>query len=227
MGAITNYETPTDGAMGDQPKPWLLHAMDISALNFCAFAACDAGLGPGASDDGDGILIASPNALDTGGVDIFHLPSEKRVLQLHPQKDANTGMVMSLAMFPSAPSNEQTRLTLMAGYEDGRVVVHYYDHPAIQISDGSWHKGMDCKAHSQPVLSLDLSPRRDVFFTSSADAVITAWMLEQAAGDSATGDEKCAFKTANTKHAGQQGLSVRSDGKIFATAGWDARARVA
>ena len=34
-------------------------------------------------------------------------------------------------------------------------------------------------------------------------------------------------KTTHTKHAGQQGLAVRrSDGRIFATAGWDGRVRV-
>lgn len=34
------------------------------------------------------------------------------------------------------------------------------------------------------------------------------------------------LKTINTKHAGQQDLRLRSDGRIFATAGWDARVRV-
>ncbi|CAK7226284.1 Astra associated protein 1 Asa1 [Sporothrix bragantina] len=32
--------------------------------------------------------------------------------------------------------------------------------------------------------------------------------------------------TINTKHAGQQGLRIRDDGRLFATAGWDARVRV-
>jgi len=34
------------------------------------------------------------------------------------------------------------------------------------------------------------------------------------------------LKEVQTKHAGQQGLQIRSDGKIFATAGWDSRVRV-
>lgn len=34
------------------------------------------------------------------------------------------------------------------------------------------------------------------------------------------------LKTINTKHSGQQGLRIRSDGKIFATAGWDSKVRV-
>lgn len=34
------------------------------------------------------------------------------------------------------------------------------------------------------------------------------------------------LKIVDTKHTGQQGLSVRSDGRIFATAGWDSRIRV-
>ena len=33
------------------------------------------------------------------------------------------------------------------------------------------------------------------------------------------------IKTVNTKHAGQQSLRVRSDGRIFATAGWDSKVR--
>ncbi|RMZ76717.1 hypothetical protein DV737_g4719, partial [Chaetothyriales sp. CBS 132003] len=220
--------TPADGAVDDQPKPWLLHAMDMSALNFCAFAIV-CGAGHGNDDDwtpassGEELLIASPNAIDSGGVDVFHLPSERRVLQLHSQKDRKTGMVMSMAMFLRPLSNEQVRLYLMSGYEDGHVMVHYYDDLSTQRSSGSWHKAMDCKAHSQPVLSLDLSPHRDAFFSSSADAVIAKFLLTPAGGGAADGDG--AFKTANTKHAGQQGLSVRSDGKIFATAGWDARAR--
>jgi WD40 repeat protein len=34
------------------------------------------------------------------------------------------------------------------------------------------------------------------------------------------------LKTVNTKHSGQQGLRIRNDGKVFATAGWDSRVRV-
>lgn len=34
------------------------------------------------------------------------------------------------------------------------------------------------------------------------------------------------LKIVQTKHSGQQGLTIRSDGKIFATAGWDSRVRV-
>lgn len=34
------------------------------------------------------------------------------------------------------------------------------------------------------------------------------------------------LKIVKTKHSGQQGLKVRSDGRIFATAGWDSKVRV-
>ena len=34
------------------------------------------------------------------------------------------------------------------------------------------------------------------------------------------------MKILQSKHSGQQGLQIRSDDKIFATAGWDARIRV-
>lgn len=34
------------------------------------------------------------------------------------------------------------------------------------------------------------------------------------------------LKILNTKHSGQQSVQIRSDGKIFATAGWDSKIRV-
>jgi WD40 repeat protein len=34
------------------------------------------------------------------------------------------------------------------------------------------------------------------------------------------------YKTLNTKHAGQQSLRVRSDGRLFVTGGWDSRIRI-
>lgn len=37
---------------------------------------------------------------------------------------------------------------------------------------------------------------------------------------------KDPLKTINTKHSGQQSLDIRSDGRIFATAGWDSKVRV-
>ncbi|KAF2972806.1 hypothetical protein GQX73_g703 [Xylaria multiplex] len=38
--------------------------------------------------------------------------------------------------------------------------------------------------------------------------------------------ETLPFKIIDTKHSGQQGLHIRSDGRIFATAGWDSKLRV-
>lgn len=74
------------------------------------------------------------------------------------------------------------------------------------------------------MLSLSISPFPDTapyFLTSSADAVIAKHPLHLS---TSTAPEPA--KVVNTKHSGQQSISVRSDGKIFATAGWDTRIRV-
>lgn len=38
--------------------------------------------------------------------------------------------------------------------------------------------------------------------------------------------QRAPLKTVNTKHSGQQSLKIRSDSRIFATAGWDSKIRV-
>ncbi len=188
---------------------------------------------------------------------------------MSPEKK-NNGMVMALSLF-----YQNGLLTFIAGYESGGIAV-------MQLDSHGWATRYQSTPHSQPVLSLDISPAKDFFFTSSADALIVKHPLptredllsdppggetaKESAG-SASGENpgnsnnntreptsgisalSAAFaehakaspssrdasraqaqtvplKVVNTKHSGQQSLRVRSDGKIFVTAGWDAKIRV-
>lgn len=186
------------------------------------------------------------------------------------------GMVMALSVSYIANS-----LTLVAGYENGLVIVAQL---SAQIG---WMVRYRAKPHSQPILSLGVTPDSEFFFTSSADAIIAKHPLPtstprgSSAGDAAQrileprgesraeGQEDTSAKAAiaqtsllsaalaqhrdvpttntpqtanagahearvttepvkvvNTKHSGQQSLRVRSDGRIFATGGWDSKVRV-
>ncbi|KEF54194.1 uncharacterized protein A1O9_09989 [Exophiala aquamarina CBS 119918] len=215
-------ESPS-AAQTQHPQPWLLHSLDVNALNFCAFSVCDQypEQAPASPMNPTPQLLASPNGLDSGGIDIFQLPSERRVSQLRSDPAVDTGMVMSVALFHSLELQEE--LVLVSGYEDGQVMVHTccgaFDHK----SQG-WVKVLMGKPHSQPVLSLDVFPSKRHFVTSSADAIIAKFSLDP--NETRLESSQNAEKAINTKHAGQQGLNVRSDGKIFATAGWDGRIRV-
>lgn len=128
---------------------------------------------------------------------------------------------MSVALFRALEPRGE--LVLVSGYEDGQVMVHTHSGAFDDKAQG-WIKIMMGKPHSQPVLSLDVFPSKRHFVTSSADAIIAKFTLELD-GTQLTSSQN-AEKTINTKHAGQQGLNVRSDGKIFATAGWDGRVRI-
>lgn len=181
-------------------------------------------------------------------------------------------MVMAVALFNQADS-----LTLVAGYENGLAIVAHRD-PV----KNDWIPLYQATCHSQPVLSLSVSPARDFFITSSADAVIAKHPLPPVvsqdttsthvttthgaqvsesqesdravnAGDKTVGKSLLGaalakaqqnpssqlkppykypeaqtqpLKTVNTKHAGQQGIQIRDDGLVFATAGWDSKVRV-
>ena len=103
-------------------------------------------------------------------------------------------------------------LHVLAGYESGHVAIWQCTTSASQCKLLYIHK-----SHSQPILSLSIATILGSFYTSSADAIIARHSLIATEGGS---------KVVQTKHAGQQSLSVRNDEKIFATAGWDGRVRV-
>lgn len=220
-------------------QPWLVHSLPVNALNFCAFSmvflpqdkanmASDAGGSSKENKSLSSVLIAVPNALNSGAIDLFHLPQERRICTIPADTDVQTGMVMAANLVIS-PSGE---LYVASAYEDGRVMVHgcrgsLHEKDLTQgaKTPWKWEKLYICRAHSQPVLSLHVSPAGNYFFSSSADAVLAKHPIPTL-GSPGHAPEELPTKSINTKHAGQQGVRIRSDGKIFATAGWDSRVRV-
>ncbi|KAL3473054.1 WD repeat protein [Aspergillus californicus] len=221
-------------------QPWLVHSLPVNALNFCAFSMLFLTLphAEKANEDqppsSSSALIAVPNALDSGAIDLFHLPRERRICTIPTDPSTKTGMVMAATLIRPSSSED---LLVTAAYEDGHVMVFgcrgvfTNNHPLIN-PDGTaepqkkwkWEKLYGCRPHTQPVLSIDVPPSGDYFISSSADAILVKHPISFF-GSSRTAIEK-PLKSLNTRHAGQQGLRIRADGKIFATAGWDSRVRV-
>jgi WD40 repeat protein len=114
---------------------------------------------------------------------------------------------------------QSKHLTVIAGYESGHAAIS-------QLISSTWKPLYLTQAHKQPILSLDVSPSKDFFLTSSADAIIAKHPIPISADNIISAVDNMPLKTLQTKHAGQQSLQIRNDGKIFATAGWDSKARV-
>ena len=123
---------------------------------------------------------------------------------------------MALALFHHP---QTTHLTIIAGYESGHTTVS-------QFSSNNWSVIYTSQVHTQPILSLDVSPLKDAYLTSSADAIIAKHPIPVTPENIIMAVQNLPLKTVQTKHSGQQGLRVRNDGKIFATAGWDTKVRV-
>lgn len=224
MGFST--ELPLEGEQKkERRQPWLLHALDAPTTNFCAFSSCagprsantqEASVASDSSattettnstseeEEESTLLIATASATESE-IQIHSLPSELKVgiIPGPDQTRGKTGMVMALCIFTTSTN----KVAVVAGYESGRTYVY------AQIATvGCWEARYTCCPHSQPILSMDVDLSLGVYFTSGADAVVAKHPLSlevQGGG---------AVKEVQTKHAGQQGLSVRSDGKVFATA---------
>ncbi|KAI3538950.1 WD repeat domain-containing protein [Colletotrichum filicis] len=216
---------PLDETAEPRPQPWLLHLIDVNTMNFCSFASCAPMPGEDASESSN-LLLAVPNTLASESVDIYELPSKKR---LHTIKSTEkNGMVMALALLyvdvpGSTPSSTNGRLTLVAAYENGLATV-------LQLNSGTWNTTYLSQVHNQPILSLDVIAEQGYFLTSGADATIAKHPIPGPNpgpnADIDGGIIQQPLKILNTKHSGQQSLRLRDDGRIFATAGWDSVIRV-
>ncbi|KAM7201991.1 WD40-repeat-containing domain protein [Rhypophila sp. PSN 637] len=254
---------PLDPSTESRPDPWMLYMLEVNTMNFCSFSSCPFLQGSG--NPGSELLVAVPNTLASEAIDIYHLPSQDRRYTV--KLGDKNGMVMEVSI-----SDHSSGTTLIAGYENGVAIAAQFT-----PESAAWTVKYRAQVHSQPILSLDISPSRDFFITSSADATIAkhpfpAQTISQktnsgnsdapsaAPSTNATNEAKGAkprsllaealqnvpqptttpqvrtstgtqvqtepINVVNTKHAGQQSLRIRSDGRVFATAGWDNKIRI-
>jgi WD40 repeat protein len=232
----TAFQTvlPVQGTLQEVKKPDILYELELNTMNFCAFAHCRDSMtvptSPESRTEEMPMFLAVPHILDSEAIDVFQLPSTSRLTTIPAPKSTNMGMVMALDIHTT--TNE---VVVVAGYESGHAIV--WTHPAKYavaaagdrsrppLFNETWTKLYECKPHTQPVLSLVLSPDKAYFITTSADSILAKHPLKELFEQEIINAQD-PLKTVQTKHSGQQGVSMRSDGKVYATAGWDARVRV-
>lgn len=157
---------------------------------------------------GVGQVLMAMAGNDTSKIEIWDIASGQSVQLLSP-KDSSAGMCMSLHMTRQSGGGDQC--IVVAGYEDGSMLLWDTRHAAAPL--------LQSKQHKEPVLSLVLDREGVGGISGSADGQLTFFSLSYTEN----------LYTPKKKFEGKAGvgdIALRGDDKIVATAGWDHRVRI-
>ncbi|KAH7173537.1 WD40-repeat-containing domain protein [Fusarium flagelliforme] len=244
---------PVEDVPTPRAQPWVLHLLEVNTLNFCAFAICSSV--PGPVDTASEVLIAVPNTLNSDAVDIYHLPSQHRIHTIKAGDKTGMAMCLALLhhndVLTLIAAFENGYATVQRLEADGQWTTTYnsqaHSQPVLSLSvcnDFFITSSADSIVAKHPIPTQLFFPLEDTELPKSTERVVEiidedpkgksllSAGLRSSSAQTSTGAPKKGvawkdpLKAINTKHSGQQSLDIRSDGRIFATAGWDSKVRV-
>nr|XP_061804333.1 guanine nucleotide-binding protein subunit beta-like protein 1 [Nerophis lumbriciformis] len=179
-----------------QGRSELLDSLSTGSVGFCQCSLLETGQ--------RSCLLAFAGQ-DTEEIKIVELPSKSIVCSLVP--DLKLGMVMCVKLWQ--PQSGPGPL-LLAGYEDGSLLLW-------DITQRS--KLSQTKVHLEPVMCLTFDPESLRGISASSEKKLSSWVL----------DEQNNLQLQDNvmlTNPGVSQLSIRKDGKLLASAGWDHRVRI-
>ncbi|RHZ82901.1 hypothetical protein Glove_103g71 [Diversispora epigaea] len=195
------------------------NSLFINSSSFCKFDLyCKEGI------EQEEILVAIPSIKESSGIDIWNLSNKELIVSSIGLDDKRErGYCMALKLFQiSQPNN----YLILASYENGSVVLWSITINQIDTSSKDDNKRIvvdqlwNCKEHVESVLALDISANKKFAISTAGDNKIVKYIFDE------NYQNKPSIKSTIIKHSGIADVKIRSDGKIFATAGWDAKIRV-
>ncbi|KAI9103174.1 WD40-repeat-containing domain protein [Phlyctochytrium arcticum] len=199
------WEHPeTDPKVTKHGEPKKLDTILVNSLNYCHFSPVEV-----ETADGSDTLIAMTGSGDNAEIDVYNLTQRKYMVQgiAVLESDAKTGLCMCISPF----LDDSKALLLLAGYETGEIIFWRADEKSML-----WR----FKAHSEPVLSMALTPDATHVFSGGADTTIRKSTIPLDPG------VLPQSKVVSVGAAGQACLACRPDGKIVISGGWDSKIRV-
>ena len=204
--------------------------------------------------------IEDSSAIGVAQLVYLSQPHTQPILSLDVSPDAKTyftsgaDAILAAHRIPDLPSRkeDETPLTVQSGGDDSPVSIptQQPDSAPQATSNVSVHDSIiDTPADDPPISIPEDTPDEPLLFSKRLVAASThpqqsaykAGGLSSLLGKGLTPSKtaqpapspppsalsiQTPYKVNNTKHAGQQSLSVRSDGRILATGGWDSRVRI-
>ena len=195
----------------DESAPEPLSSFSTGCYNFCRFSAAT-----------ERNLVSIPGS-DTAAAEVWDARRSERVSVVGAPESSqgNIGMCMCLCL--KSPSVGSDAVLLWVGYESGAVACFDLRHARAPLVLGNLGGG-------EPLMTLDVDKTGLRGVAATVGSEIFQFKSSAASGSAKEEDEEpggvAVQATYELREPGVSEVLIRSDGKLFASAGWDGKVRI-